>query len=92
VDYYSLGQQMKYLSAGNQQKVLVARWFLASTDVLILDEPTKELDIASKVEVYNLINEMVRQEKAVIFISSDFSEVRLMTNALFSAEDGALLV
>jgi ribose transport system ATP-binding protein len=92
VDYYSLGQQMKYLSAGNQQKVLVARWFLASTDVLILDEPTKELDIASKVEVYNLINEMVRQEKAVIFISSDFSEVIGMSDRVMVLSCGRVVM
>ena len=92
VDYFSLGQQMKYLSSGNQQKVLIARWFLANTDVLILDEPTKELDIASKVEVYNLINEMVRQEKAVIFISSDFSEVIGMSDRVMVLSCGRVVM
>lgn len=92
VDYFSLGQQMKFLSSGNQQKVLIARWFLANTDVLILDEPTKELDIASKVEVYNLINEMVRQEKAVIFISSDFSEVIGMSDRVMVLSCGRMVM
>jgi ABC-type sugar transport system ATPase subunit len=92
VNYFSLGQQMKYLSSGNQQKVLIARWFLANTDVLILDEPTKELDIASKVEVYNLINEMVRQEKAVIFISSDFSEVIGMSDRVMVLSCGRVVM
>jgi inositol transport system ATP-binding protein len=92
VDYFSLGQQMKYLSSGNQQKVLIARWFLANTDVLILDEPTKELDIASKVEVYNLINEMVRQGKAVIFISSDFSEVIGMSDRVMVLSCGHVVM
>lgn len=92
VDYFSLGQQMKYLSSGNQQKVLIARWFLANTNVLILDEPTKELDIASKVEVYNLINEMVRQEKAVIFISSDFSEVIGMSDRVMVLSCGRVVM
>lgn len=91
VDYFSLNQQMKYLSSGNQQKVLIARWFLADADVLILDEPTKELDIASKVEVYNLINEMIRREKAVIFISSDFSEIIGMSDRVLVMSCGRVV-
>ncbi|MEI6101731.1 MAG: sugar ABC transporter ATP-binding protein, partial [Eubacteriales bacterium] len=75
VTYFSIDQQMRYLSSGNQQKVLIARWLLTNAAVFIMDEPTKELDVASKVEVYNLINELIRQNKAVIFISSDLSEI-----------------
>ena len=92
VDYFSLEQQMRFLSSGNQQKVLIARWFLANTDVLILDEPTKELDIASKVEVYNLINEMVRRGKAVIFISSDFSEIIGMSDRVMVLSCGKVVM
>ena len=92
VDYFSLEQQMKFLSSGNQQKVLIARWFLTNTDVLILDEPTKELDIASKVEVYNLINEMVRREKAVILISSDFSEIIGMSDRVMVLSCGRMVM
>lgn len=92
VDYFSLEQQMKFLSSGNQQKVLVARWFLSNSDVLILDEPTKELDIASKVEVYNLINEMVRQGKAVILISSDFSEIIGMSDRVMVLSCGRMVM
>ncbi len=92
VDYFSLEQQMKFLSSGNQQKVLIARWFLTNTDVMILDEPTKELDIASKVEVYNLINEMVRREKAVILISSDFSEIIGMSDRVMVLSCGRMVM
>jgi len=92
IDYFSLEQQMEFLSSGNQQKVLIARWFLVNTDVLILDEPTKELDIASKVEVYNLINEMVRQGKAVIFISSDFSEIIGMSDRVMVLACGKVVM
>jgi ribose transport system ATP-binding protein len=92
VDYFSLSQQMKYLSSGNQQKVLIARWLLANMDVLILDEPTKELDIASKVEVYNLINEIVRQGKSVIFISSDFSEIIGMSDRVIALSCGKVVM
>jgi ribose transport system ATP-binding protein len=92
VDYFSLEQQMRFLSSGNQQKVLIARWFLANTEVLILDEPTKELDIASKVEVYNLINEMVRRGKAVIFISSDFSEIIGMSDRVMVLSCGKVVM
>ena len=92
VDYFSLEQQMKFLSSGNQQKVLIARWFLSNSDVLILDEPTKELDIASKVEVYNLINEMVRRQKAVIMISSDFSEIIGMSDRVMVLSCGRMVM
>lgn len=92
VGYFSLNQQMKYLSSGNQQKVLIARWLLANMDVLILDEPTKELDIASKVEVYNLINEIVRQGKSVIFISSDFSEIIGMSDRVIALSCGKVVL
>lgn len=92
VNYFSLNQQMKYLSSGNQQKVLIARWLLASMDILILDEPTKELDIASKVEVYNLINEIVRQGKSVIFISSDFSEIIGMCDRVIALSCGKVVM
>jgi len=60
--------------------------------VLILDEPTKELDIAAKVEVYNLINEMVREGKAVIFISSDFSEVIGMSDRVMVLSCGRVVM
>jgi len=90
VSYFSLNQQMKYLSSGNQQKVLIARWLLANTDIIIMDEPTKDLDIASKVEVYNLMNEMVREGKAIIFISSDFSEIIGMSDRIILLSQGKI--
>ena len=92
VYYFSLDQQMRYLSSGNQQKVLIARWLLANADVLIMDEPTKELDVASKVEVYNLINEMIRQNKAVVFISSDFTEIVGMSDRILVLAGGRIVL
>jgi len=92
VYYFSLDQQMRFLSSGNQQKVLIARWLLANANVLIMDEPTKELDVASKVEVYNLINEMIRENKAVIFISSDFTEIVGMSDRILVLAAGRIVL
>ncbi len=92
VHYFSLDQQMRYLSSGNQQKVMIARWLLTNADVFIMDEPTKELDVASKVEVYNLINEIIRENKAVIFISSDFTEIVGMSDRIIVLASGRIVL
>jgi ribose transport system ATP-binding protein len=92
VNYFSLDQQMRYLSSGNQQKVVIARWLLANANVFIMDEPTKELDVASKVEVYNLINELIRENRAVIFISSDFTEIVGMSDRIIVLASGRVVL
>lgn len=63
------------LSGGNQQKVVLAKWMMTKSKIFILDEPTRGIDIASKVDVYNVMNELVRKGASVILISSDISEV-----------------
>jgi methyl-galactoside transport system ATP-binding protein len=63
------------LSGGNQQKVLFARWFLTEPDILILDEPTRGIDVGAKYEIYNIIIELARQGKCVIMISSEMPEL-----------------
>ncbi|MGE5613029.1 MAG: sugar ABC transporter ATP-binding protein [Bacillota bacterium] len=71
----SVTEKAAYLSGGNQQKVVLAKWMLTNAKIFILDEPTKGIDIASKVDVYNLMNEMVRKGASIIFISSDIDEI-----------------
>ena len=69
---------MKNLSGGNQQKVVVARWMISDARVLFFDEPASGVDVAAKVEIFQLMNNLVKQGKAVIFISSYLPEVLSM--------------
>lgn len=71
----SVLQQVGALSGGNQQKVVLSKWLFADPEVLILDEPTRGIDVGAKYEIYALINEMVAQGKAVIVISSEIEEL-----------------
>ncbi|MGA2546662.1 MAG: sugar ABC transporter ATP-binding protein [Rectinemataceae bacterium] len=68
-------QKARNLSGGNQQKVVLAKWLLQNSSVLILDEPTRGIDINAKIEVYNLINNLVSAGKAIILISSELPEL-----------------
>ncbi len=71
----SVFQQVENLSGGNQQKVVLAKWLLSECKVLILDEPTRGIDVGAKIEVYNLINEMAKSGKAIIVITSEIPEL-----------------
>ncbi len=66
---------MSSLSGGNQQKVVLAKWFHAGTDVIILDEPTRGVDVGAKTEIYALIEELAAAGKAVLVISSEHQEL-----------------
>lgn len=70
-----MNQKVRFLSGGNQQKVVIGKTVLSSPDVMILDEPTRGVDVGAKVEIYQLINELARQGKAIILISSELPEV-----------------
>jgi ABC-type sugar transport system ATPase subunit len=72
---HSLFDKVTSLSGGNQQKVLLAKWIYSRADILILDEPTRGIDIASKVDLYNILNEMLRRDVSIILISSDIDEI-----------------
>jgi len=83
-------QSIDTLSGGNQQKVLIAKWLFSRSTVFILDEPTKGLDLASRVEVYNIINELARIGCAIIFISSEFSELIGMCDRILVLRQGKI--
>lgn len=68
-------QRVENLSGGNQQKVVLAKWMLSNCKVLIFDEPTRGIDVGAKVEVYNIINALAKEGKAVMMISSEIAEV-----------------
>jgi ABC-type multidrug transport system ATPase subunit len=73
------------LSGGNQQKVVIGKWLLADSRVLILDEPTRGVDAGAKVEIYRLVNELTASGHAVLMISSDLPEVLGMADRLMPA-------
>lgn len=76
------------LSGGNQQKVVLAKWLLSEPKVLILDEPTRGIDVAAKHEIYKLMNEMVREGIAIIMISSELPEFIGMCDRAYTMYEG----
>ncbi|MBQ0070829.1 MAG: sugar ABC transporter ATP-binding protein, partial [Spirochaetales bacterium] len=80
--------QIKSLSGGNQQKVLIGRWLANNPDVLILDEPTRGIDVGAKYEIYCIIAELAKQGKSIIMISSEMSELIGMSDRIMVMCDG----
>ena len=87
----SIEQHADNLSGGNQQKLLLAKWMFAEPDVLILDEPTRGIDVGAKYEIYNIINELVAQEKSVVLISSDMPELLGMCDRIYIMNEGKIV-
>ncbi len=71
----NLDTPISSLSGGNQQKVLIARWLLTNPDILILDEPTRGIDVGAKYEIYTIIQSLAAQGKSIIMISSEMPEL-----------------
>ena len=86
----SENQIIKNLSGGNQQKVSIGKALMTSPEVLILDEPTRGVDVGAKKEIYDLINEFKKQGKAVIMISSEMPEILGMSDRILVLSDGKL--
>jgi inositol transport system ATP-binding protein len=84
----SLMEIIRNLSGGNQQKVLISRWLLTEPDLLILDEPTRGIDVGAKSEIYRLMTEFVRSGKAIIMISSELPEVLGMSDRIMVMHEG----
>lgn len=84
-------QLVTFLSGGNQQKVVIARWLFANSGVLLLDEPTQGIDIAAKVAVYKLINKLTAEGRAVILISSDHNELIAMSDRIAIVREGSIV-
>ncbi|MFC1633447.1 sugar ABC transporter ATP-binding protein [Planctomycetota bacterium] len=79
------------LSGGNQQKVLIARWLLAESKFMIFDEPTRGIDVGAKKEVYSLLNELAEEGKAILFISSELSELFGIADRILVMRRGRLV-
>lgn len=84
-------QNVGNLSGGNQQKVLLAKWMFANPDVLILDEPTRGIDVGAKYEIYCIINQLVAEGKSVIMISSELPEVLGMCDRIYVMNEGRMV-
>jgi ABC-type sugar transport system ATPase subunit len=85
----SLEQRVQNLSGGNQQKVVLAKWLLTRPKVLFLDEPTRGIDVGAKVEIYNIVNDLVDQGVCVVVISSELPEVLGMADRVLVMHEGS---
>jgi ribose transport system ATP-binding protein len=85
-----VNQQVQFLSGGNQQKVVLAKWLASQSKILIFDEPTRGIDVGAKVEVYNLMNSLVESGVAVIMVSSEMPELLGMSDRILVMHEGRL--
>ena len=86
----SVRQKARFLSGGNQQKVVIAKWLTADTDILIFDEPTRGIDVGAKSEIYRLLNDLVHQGKSIIMISSELPEILRMSHRIVVMCEGRI--
>ena len=85
-----LGQVVHTLSGGNQQKVVLGKWLMAAPDVLLLDEPTRGIDVGAKYEIYTIINRLAAEGKAVLMISSEMPELLGMCDRIYVVNGGEI--
>lgn len=87
----SIDTEVQYLSGGNQQKVVIAKWLMKDSEIIFLDEPTRGIDVGAKAEIYMLINELVKAGKTVIMISSEMPEVIGMCDRILVMHGGRIV-
>src|SRR5699024_9031809 len=80
-------QLIKNLSGGNQQKVMLARWLVTDPELLILDEPTRGIDIGAKTEIMKLMTELSQKNKSILFISSEMEEILRTSHRIIVLRD-----
>lgn len=86
----SINQAVVFLSGGNQQKVVLAKWLLSDSEVMILDEPTRGIDVGAKREIFEIINKLAAQGKAIIFISSEMEEILGVSDRIIVMHEGKI--
>ncbi len=86
--YTNLNQMVRDLSGGNQQKVSLAKWLAVEPNILILDEPTRGIDVGAKAEVYKIIGELAAQGKCILMISSEIEEVLGLSDRIMVMYEG----
>jgi ribose transport system ATP-binding protein len=89
--YPSLNTEVRYLSGGNQQKVVIAKWLAARSDVLILDEPTRGVDVGARAEIYKLMQQFKQEGKAILMISSDLPEILTQSDRILVMAKGRIV-
>lgn len=90
IKFNNMDDPISSLSGGNQQKVVIAKWLNTNCDVLILDEPTRGVDVGAKVEIYHLINELAQKGFSVIVISSEMIEVISLSHRVYVMSEGRI--
>lgn len=86
----SIGQKLKFLSGGNQQKVIIGKWLTKDCDILIFDEPTRGIDIGAKSEIYKLLESLAEQGKSIIMISSELPEILRLSHRIIVMCEGRI--
>nr|WP_245984575.1 ATP-binding cassette domain-containing protein [Biomaibacter acetigenes] len=86
----SFRQRVMNLSGGNQQKVVLAKWLMSTPKVLILDEPTRGIDVGAKYEIYNIMNELIDRGVCIIMISSELPEILGMSDRILVIHEGSI--
>jgi methyl-galactoside transport system ATP-binding protein len=86
----SMNQHIENLSGGNQQKVIVSRWLANDPDILIMDEPTRGIDVGAKHEIYEIMEDLAKQGKAIIMISSEMPELLGMADRVYVMCNGKI--
>lgn len=83
-------QQVNSLSGGNQQKIVVAKWLLTKPEIVFLDEPTRGIDVGAKFEIYQLIQKIAKEGKAVVMVSSELPELLGICDRILVLKEGRL--
>ncbi|MDT3358641.1 MAG: ATP-binding cassette domain-containing protein, partial [Spirochaetota bacterium] len=87
----SVLEEVNNLSGGNQQKVLLSKWIFAEPDILLLDEPTRGIDVGAKYEIYCIINQLAEEGKSILFISSEMPEILGICDRIYVLSEGRIV-
>jgi len=87
----SVFQKAMFLSGGNQQKVVLAKWFATNGDIFIFDEPTRGIDVGAKEEIYKIMTKLLQEGKSIIMISSDMPELIAMSDRIMVMRNGKMV-
>jgi ABC-type sugar transport system ATPase subunit len=87
----SVRQEVKYLSGGNRQKVMVAKWLCRGIEVFIMDEPTQGVDVGAREEIHRIMKSLIDEQKAILMVSSDLDELMNMTHRIYILREGRIV-